>query len=65
MRLVLVGHRAEKLIAEWVAVNRRGDWFEPVRGYVARHEMSEIDTERVRREAVAASELAERFLSEG
>ena len=60
----MVGRKTEKLIAEWVAVNRVKDWYEPVRGYVARYEASEIDTERVRREAVAASELAERFLSD-
>jgi hypothetical protein len=35
-----------------------------VRGYVARYEMSEIDAERARKEAVAASELAKQFLSD-
>jgi len=53
----------EKLIAQWVAANRK-DLLKPVRGYVTRHETSEIDTERARREAAAASELAKRYLSD-
>ena len=56
--------KTEKLIAEWVALANRRRSFEPVRGYVARYEISEIDTERARREAVAASELAKRYLSD-
>jgi hypothetical protein len=61
----LVGFtKTEKLIAEWMALANRKDSFEPARGYAARYEMSEIDTERARREAAAASELAKQFLSE-
>ena len=61
----LVGFRkTEQLIAEWVALANRKDSFEPARGYVARYEIPEIDTERARREATAASELAERYLQD-
>ena len=62
MRWVLVG-KMERLIAEWVAANRN-DLLKPVRGYVARYETSDIDTERARREAAAASDLAKRYLSD-
>ena len=62
VRWVVVG-KMEKLIAQWVAANRK-DLRKPVRGYVTRYETSGIDTECVRREAAAASELAKRYLSD-
>jgi len=56
--------KTEKLIAEWVALANRKDSPELVRGYATRYQLPEIDTERARREAAAAGELAERFMSE-
>jgi hypothetical protein len=43
--------------------NRKETW-EPERGYVVRYEDPEIDEERARKEAAAASELAKRFLTD-
>jgi hypothetical protein len=54
----------ERRAAEWVAVANRKETWEPERGYVVRYEDPEIDEERARKEAAAASELAKRFLTD-
>ena len=55
---------AEKRIAEWVNLSKQKNKPEPMRGYFVRYEHPEIDSERARKEAAEAAELANRYLSD-
>ena len=56
--------KTQKLIAQWIALSKRKDVKEPVRGYSTRYERTDMDHKRAAKEAAEATELARRFLKE-
>jgi len=54
--------KTNKAVAERVSVSNRKHPYEPVRGYSLRYQQPDFDSERARKEAEAAAELADQYL---
>ena len=56
--------KTQRLIVQWIALEKRKDMKEPVRGYSTRYERTEMDHKRAGKEAAEATELSRQFLKE-